>query len=42
MEHVVIECASIAGLVGLGWPIATLAGGIVFVLTELTARSTLR
>jgi hypothetical protein len=38
MENVVIGCAGLAGLAGLAWPSAALAGGIVFVLTELAAR----
>jgi len=39
MEHVVVGCADIAGLAGLGWPIAALAGGIIRpYLTELTVR----
>jgi hypothetical protein len=38
MEHVVVGCVDIVGLAGLDWPIAALAGGIIFVLTELTAR----
>ena len=38
MERAVIVSAAVTGLAGMNWPCAALAGGMVFVLIELTTR----